>query len=95
MASWSDNIEVVARATCKKIQAHDHVSEQQLAADVDMWWHLVAADLECGVIDETGEYAREINCKRKLDGYRGLLGRHSESRAVWDTARYPALLPRN
>ena len=28
-----------------------------------MWWHMSAAELECGVIDETGEYVgSEIDC---------------------------------
>ena len=48
MASWSDNTEAVARAVCAKMLAHDGISEEKLAADVDMWWHLVAAELESG-----------------------------------------------
>ena len=73
MACWSDNIEAVARAVCEKMLAHDGISEEQLVADVDMWWHLVAAELECGVIDESGEYVcGEIDWKRKMDGYRDL-----------------------
>ena len=55
MGSWSDNIEAVARAIAAKQLGHDGISEEKLAADVDMWWHLIAAELECGVIDETGE----------------------------------------
>ena len=71
MVSWSDNIETVAGAVCAKMAAHDGVSEEQLSADVAMWWHLVAAELESGVLDETGEYVGgEIAWKRKMDGYR-------------------------
>ncbi len=56
----------------------------------------MAAELECGVIDETGEYVGgEIDWKRKMDGYRDWMRRHPESRAVWETARYGAPLPRN
>ena len=96
IASWSDNIEAVARAVCAKRLAHDGVSGEQLADDGDMWWHLVAAELESGVIDETGEYVGgEIDWKRKMDGYRDWMRRHPESRAVWETARYGAPLPRN
>ena len=54
-AHSSDRV-MVARAVCARRLAHDGVSEEQLAADVDMWWHLVAAELESGVIDDTGEY---------------------------------------
>ena len=96
MASWGDNIEAVARAVTAKRLGHDGISEEKLAADVDMWWHLTAAELECGVIDETGEYVGgEIDWKRKMDGYRDWMRRHPESRAVWETARYGATLPRN
>ncbi|MDE0538726.1 MAG: hypothetical protein OXH94_08380 [Rhodospirillales bacterium] len=56
MVSWSDSIEAVARAITAKRLAHDGISEEQIAADVDMWWHMIASKLECGVIDETGEY---------------------------------------
>ena len=63
--------------------------------DVAMWWHLTAAELECGVIDETVEYVGgEIDWKRKMDGYRDWMRHHPESRAVWETARFGAPLPR-
>ena len=69
---------------------------RKVAADVDMWWRLVAAELESGVIDETGGYVGgEIDWKRKMDGYRDWMRRHPASRAVWETARYGAPLLRN
>ena len=96
MRTWSDNIEAVARALCAKMLAHEGVTEEQLAVDVDMWWHQVAAELECGVIDETGEYVGgEIDWDRKMAGYRDWMDRHPASRAVWETARFGAPLPRN
>ena len=71
MRTWRDNLEAVARALWAKTLAHDGISEEQLAADVDMWWHRVAADLECGNIDETGEYVGgEIDHERNLAAYR-------------------------
>ena len=95
MRTWSDNIEAVARALCAKMLAHDGVTEEQLAVDVDMWWHQVAAELECGVIDETGKnVGGEIDWKRKMDGYRDWMLRHPGSRAVWETARFGSPLPR-
>ena len=48
--------------------AHDGVTEEQLAVDVDMWWHQVAAELECGVIDETGEYVGGADRLEAEDG---------------------------
>ena len=96
METWSDNIEAVARAICAKKLAHDGKSEGTIAADVDMWWHMVAVELEAGVIDETGEVVGgELDWKLKMDGYRDWMRRHPESRAVWETARYGAPLPRD
>ena len=95
MNSWSDNIEAVARAVCAKRLARDGKSEETLAAEVDMWWHLVAAELEAGVTDDTGEFVGgDRNWKRKMDGYRDWMLRHPESRAVWETARFGAPLSR-
>ena len=85
MASWSDNIEAVARAITAKRLAHDGISEEQLAADVDMWWHACAAELKCGVIDETGDYVGgKLHRERALAGYRDWMDRHPASRAVWE-----------
>ena len=96
MGSWRGNIDAVARAVCAKMLAGDDISEEKLATDVDMWWHLVAAELECGVIDESGEYVGgEIDWNRKMDGYRDWMRCHPESRVVWETARFGAHLPRD
>ena len=74
MATWSDNIEAVARAVCRMRLAYYGVTEQQLAADMYMRWHLAAAEMECGVIDDSVEYySGEIDWKRKMDGYRDWL----------------------
>lgn len=95
MESWSDNIEAVARAVCAKMLARNDISEEKLAANVDMWWHLVAAELECGIIDATGEYVGgDIDWEGKMVGYRDWMRRHPVSRAVWETARFGAPLPR-
>ena len=48
MASWSDNIEAVARAVTATRLAHDRISEDQLAGDVDSWWHLTAQSSSAG-----------------------------------------------
>ena len=37
ITTWSDNIEAVARAVTAKSLGHDGISEEKLAADVDMW----------------------------------------------------------
>ena len=58
-------------------------------------WHLTAAELVCGVIDETGEYVDgAIDWNRNMDGYRDWMRRLPASRAVWETARFGAPLTR-
>ena len=81
MAGWSDNLETIARAVCAKTLAHDGISEELLAADVDMWWHMVTAELESGIVDEAGEYVvDEINWERKMAVHRDWMRRHPASR---------------
>ena len=96
MRTWSNDTEAVARGVCAKMLAHDSVTEEQLAADVDMWWHQVAAELKCGVIEETGEFVGgKSDVKRKMARYPDWMRRHPETRAVWETARHMSPPPRN
>ncbi|MDE2792101.1 MAG: hypothetical protein OXI81_16990 [Paracoccaceae bacterium] len=96
MAIWSDNIEAVVRALTAKRLGHNGISAEKLAPDVDMRWHMNAAEFERGVIDETGEYVGgQIDWARRMAGHRDWTNRHPESRAVWETAQYGAPLPRN
>ena len=77
MATWSDNIQAHVRAVSAKMLAHDRISEEKLAADMDMWWHLVEAELECGAIDESSEFVGgEIDWERTMAGYRDWMRRH-------------------
>ena len=94
MAGSTKNIEGVARAVCAKVLARDGKSDEKLAAEVDMYWHIVAAELESGIIDETGEYVGARDWTKKMDAYRDWMRCHPESRAVWETARFGAPLPR-
>ncbi len=88
-------MEAVARAICSKTLARAGKSEEELAFEVDMYWHIVAAEMEAGVIDETGEVVgSEMDWKRKMEFYRDWMRRHPESRAVWETVRYGEPRPR-
>ena len=49
MAGSTENIEAVTRAVFAKSLAHDGKSDEQLAADVEIYWHVVASYLEAGV----------------------------------------------
>ena len=62
----STTSKLVARAVCAKRLVDYDISEEDLAAAVDTWWRLSAAELEFGLIDETGECVGDkTDCKRK------------------------------
>ena len=94
MTGQTSNIEAVARATCAKTLGHDGKSEQKLASDVEMYWHVVAAYLEAGAIDESGKETRDLNWDEKQDLIDDWVRRHPKSAAVWRTARFGSPLPR-
>ena len=94
MAGSTDNIEAVARAVCAKSLGHDGKSEERIAADVDMYWHVVAAYLESGVMDESGREIGDWDWDRKADICGDWVRRHPETAAVWRTARFGSPLPR-
>ena len=88
------NIEAVARAVCTKVLGGEDTRDAKLAVEVEMYWPVVAAELEAGIIDETGEYFGEPDWTRKMEAYRDWMRRHPESREAWEVARYGAPLPR-
>ncbi len=94
MAGSTDNIEAVARAVCAKSLAHDGKSDEQLATDVEMYWHVVASYLEAGVMDEAGREIGNLSWDEKLDVTADWLRRHPETAAAWRKARYGSPLPR-
>ena len=59
-------------------------SEEQLAHEIDMYWHIVAAELEAGIRDESGGIRGEIDWKRRMASYRDWMRRHPESLVVWE-----------
>ena len=56
MSGSTANIEAVARAICANVLGGEETSDEPLADDVEMYWLVVAAEFEAGLIDETGEY---------------------------------------
>ena len=80
MTSSTSNIEVVARDICsKQLSAHSRCGAD-LTADVDRYWHCVAAELEAGLIDDNGDPMPNINLDRGLEAYRDWCQRHPESK---------------
>ncbi len=94
MSGSTANIEAVARAVCPTVLGGEDTSDEKLAAEIEMYWHVVAAELEAGLINETGEYVGELDWTRKMQAYRDWMQRHPESREAWETARYGAPLAR-
>ena len=94
MSGSTENIEAIARAVCERVYSRHAGSDEQLTADIEMYWHVVAAEIEAGIIDETGEYVSELDWSQRLEVYRDRMRRHPESREAWDTARFGGPLPR-
>ena len=81
MSSFKSNIEAVARDICLKQLSRDGVSGEELAADIDHYWHCVAAELESGQIDEAGNPLKNCRIEEGLVAYRDWCQRHPESNA--------------
>ncbi len=78
MTDSTSNIEAVARDICSKQLSRFGGAE--LAADVDRYWHCVAAQLEVGQIDETGNQVTAFNLEKSLAAYRDWCRRNPKSK---------------
>ena len=76
------NIEAVARDICSKQLSRNTHRGADLAADVDRYWHCVAAELEAGLIDDAGEKLPGVGFDAGLAAYRDWCQRHPESKPV-------------
>ena len=94
MSGSTENVKPVARAICEKVLARDGKSDEKLAAEVDTYWHIVAVELEPGILDKTGEYMGKLEWTRKIDVYRDWMRPHPERREAWKIKRFGTLLPR-
>ena len=82
MTSSTSNIEAVARDICSKQLSRNAHGGADLAADVDRYWHCVAAEMEAGLIDDDGKPVPNINLDKGLAAYRDWCRRHPESNPV-------------
>jgi hypothetical protein len=79
MTSSTSNIEAVSRDICsKQFSGHTH-SGANLAANVDRYWHCVAAELEAGLIDDVGNSVLGVGFDAGLEAYRDWCQRHPVS----------------
>ena len=54
MVAQRSNIEAVAREICARLYARHWPPGAELDVDIDRHWHIVAALVEAGLMDETG-----------------------------------------
>ena len=80
MTDSTSNIEAVAHDICLKQLSHAGFGGAELAADVDRYWHCVAAELELGQIDETGNRVTAFDLEKSLAAYRDWCRRHPQSK---------------
>jgi hypothetical protein len=76
MRSPPSNIEVVARAVCAEQLVRGGAPIRDLAADVDRYWHCIAAQIEAGIFDESGRRLRPFDFDAELSAYRNWVSRH-------------------
>lgn len=79
MNTFSSNIEPIARAICEN-SAHAlwNGEPERLASHVERCWHCVAAELEAGLIDETGALLPDANYEAGVAAYRDWRARHPD-----------------
>jgi hypothetical protein len=77
MPSATNNIEPLARAICERDLRRAGISEKCLSADVDRYWHCVAAQIEAGLIDDNNALIPH-NLETGLAAHRDWRARHPD-----------------
>ena len=78
MSGNRSNIEIAARDICARLYARHWPSGPELDADIDRHWHIVAAQLEAGLIDETGAELVPPDLDREMVAVRDWRARHPD-----------------
>ena len=76
MNGLRSNIEAVARYLCERQLRAAGTSSDEFPSAVDRYWHCVAAELEAGLIDESGNRLLPHDFERDLKAYRDWRRRH-------------------
>ena len=87
MNGSGSNIESVARDICARQLGRAGTSHDELQSEVDRYWHCIAAELEAGLIDETGNRPIPHCFDRDIEAYRYWRGRHKLDRTHQVAAR--------
>ena len=77
MVETKSNIETVARDICARELARVSMPPDEVQSAVDRYWHCVAAEIEAGLIDETGVPVPN-DYERGLEAYRDWRRRHPD-----------------
>ena len=80
MPGPTNNIEAVARDICARQLSRHGAFGADLAADVDRYWHCVAAELEAAQIDDAGDRLAMTDPDERLGAYRDWCERHPETK---------------
>jgi hypothetical protein len=77
MPSATSNIEPLARAICERDFRCAGIPEVSLAAEVDRYWHCVAAQIEAALIGDNNELVAH-DLKTGLAAHRDWRARHPD-----------------
>jgi hypothetical protein len=80
MNALKSNIEAVARNICALQLGQTGILPDELRSTVDRFWPCVAAEIEAGLIDESGNVLPH-DLERGLEAYRDWCRRHPTNRA--------------
>jgi hypothetical protein len=72
------DVEAVARGICARQYAEHFPSAPATDAAIDRHWHVVAALLEAGLIDESGTLTEPFDLEREVAAYRDWRARHPD-----------------
>jgi hypothetical protein len=78
VSNSGSNIETVARDICTGLYARHWRCAAELDADVDRHWHIVAALLEAGLMDESGSNTLPCDFDREMAAVRDWRARHPD-----------------
>ena len=77
MSSSTSNIEPLARDICERDFRRAKIPQESLSADIDRYWHCVAAQIEAGLIDDNNEHIPH-DPDTGLAAYRDWRARHPD-----------------
>jgi len=76
MSDTKSNIEAVARAVCERQLHATGMAAADVSLSVGRYWHCVAAEIEAGLIDESGNRLLTHDFHADREAYRDWCRRH-------------------